>query len=225
MSTGRSASSIRAPRRIAVFVTIALHACALAGLASYEPARTALFAAMPIMVDWIVPPRPEPARSEPQVEPPKPRPIARRAARVPESLPLLAAPAEPPSVAPVVAPAVAPVAPVVAPPPATVAPAAPSEPPAALTQPVFNADYLDNPAPAYPVLSRRMGEQGRVTLRVLVSAAGTADEVRIHGSSGFERLDEAARDTVRRWKFVPAKRGAEPVSAWVLIPISFRLEG
>ena len=38
------------------------------------------------------------------------------------------------------------------------------------------------------------------------------------------RLDDAARATVLRWKFVPARRGSEPVPAWVLIPISFRLE-
>ncbi len=109
--------------------------------------------------------------------------------------------------------------------PAPVEVAAPPAPPAPPTQPIFNADYLDNPAPAYPALSRRLGEQGRLTLRVLVNARGTADEVQVRTPSGFARLDEAARETVRRWRFVPAKLGAEPVPAWVLIPISFRLEG
>jgi protein TonB len=90
---------------------------------------------------------------------------------------------------------------------------------------VFNAHYLENPQPAYPGLSRRLHEQGRVTLRVLVSASGTAQEVQVRTSSGFPRLDDAALQTVRNWKFVPAKRGAEAVSAWVLIPISFKLEG
>jgi protein TonB len=94
-----------------------------------------------------------------------------------------------------------------------------------VTQPIFNADYLENPSPPYPAVSRRNGEQGRVILRVLVNARGTADEVQVRTSSGSERLDESARQTVRLWKFVPAKRGSEPVQAWVLIPISFRLEG
>ena len=76
-----------------------------------------------------------------------------------------------------------------------------------------------------PPVARRNGEQGRVILRVLVNPNGTADDVQVRTSSGFTRLDDSARDTVRRWKFVPAKRGAEPVPAWVLIPISFRLEG
>ena len=62
-------------------------------------------------------------------------------------------------------------------------------------------------------------------LRVLVSPNGKADEVQVRTSSGVMRLDEAAQETVRRWKFVPAKRGNEAVSAWVLIPISFKLEG
>jgi periplasmic protein TonB len=48
--------------------------------------------------------------------------------------------------------------------------------------------------------------------------------VQVRSSSGSTRLDEAARETVKRWKFVPARRGSEPVPAWVLIPISFRLE-
>ena len=132
-----------------------------------------------------------------------------------EPLPVLAAPAEAPS--PISAPP---------PPPAPPALAEVSAPPAPLTvtQPIFNADYLNNPAPLYPTLSRRYGEQGKVVLRVLVNARGTADEVQIFTSSGFRRLDEAALEAVRRWKFVPAKRGAEAVQAWVRIPIPFILE-
>ncbi|MGH8739945.1 MAG: energy transducer TonB, partial [Burkholderiales bacterium] len=78
---------------------------------------------------------------------------------------------------------------------------------------------------AYPARSRRIGEQGRVILRVLVSPRGLADEVQVRTSSGHARLDEAARTTVSRWRFVPANRGSQPVAAWVLIPVSFRLEG
>jgi len=204
-------------------VTIALHALLVLGLLSYEPARQALLAAAPIMVDLIVPPRfeqpkLEPLKPQPPAEVPKPRPMAKKPVERPVAPQIIAAPAEAPS--PVV---VAPPAPAPAPPgPADAAPAGGGS--GGLTQPIFNADYLDNPAPMYPGLSRRQGEQGRVILRVLVNAAGSADEVQIRTSSGFPRLDESARDTVRRWRFVSAKRGAEPVAAWVLIPISFRLE-
>ncbi|HEY8069685.1 MAG TPA: TonB family protein [Burkholderiales bacterium] len=199
--------------RIGLAVTLALHALAAAALLSYEPARKALLAAAPIMVELIVPPKIEPPKPQPPAELPKPKPVARAIERPIEPLPVITAPAEAPS--PVVAP----------PPPPPVVVAAPPAPPAPLTQPIFNADYLDNPAPAYPPLSRRMREEGRVILRVLVSVRGTADEVQVRTTSGSARLDEAARGTVRTWKFVPAKRGADPVAAWVLIPISFRLEG
>ena len=70
-----------------------------------------------------------------------------------------------------------------------------------------------------------MREEGRVVLRVLVNARGAADEVQVSNSSGHLRLDDSARETVKRWRFVPAKRGAEAVPAWVLVPVSFQLEG
>ena len=94
----------------------------------------------------------------------------------------------------------------------------------AWSQARFDADYLHNPPPPYPPLSRRTGEEGKVILRVHVSAAGAAEHVEIRTSSGSARLDESAQRTVRQWKFVPAKRGGVPVESWVLVPIHFRLE-
>ncbi|MCE1181439.1 MAG: energy transducer TonB [Rhodocyclales bacterium] len=93
-----------------------------------------------------------------------------------------------------------------------------------LTQARFDAAYLNNPAPAYPPLSRKQGEQGLVILRVLVNPQGQAENLEIKTSSGSTRLDEAALRTVRNWKFVPAKRGENPVQSWVLVPINFKLE-
>ncbi len=98
---------------------------------------------------------------------------------------------------------------------------APAEP---VSQARFDADYLKNPAPAYPPLSRRMGEEGKVVLRVSVNAQGSADSVEIRTSSGSQRLDESALNTVRNWKFIPAKRGNTAVQSWVLVPINFKLE-
>lgn len=93
----------------------------------------------------------------------------------------------------------------------------------AVTPPSSDAAHLANPAPAYPSVSRRLGEEGRVILRVYVLADGTAGEVQVRTSSGFDRLDQAAADAVKRWKFVPARRGSEPVAAWYLQPINFSL--
>ena len=94
---------------------------------------------------------------------------------------------------------------------------------ASQTEPSFSADYLNNPAPVYPPLARRMGEQGKVLLRVFVEPDGLPGEVLVRTSSGSARLDQAAVDTVRRWKFVGARRGVEPIGAWVVVPINFTL--
>lgn len=89
--------------------------------------------------------------------------------------------------------------------------------------PEYSADYLENPAPIYPKISTRMGEEGRVMLHVLVSKEGLAIQIDVKFSSGFERLDRAAQTAVQKWKFIPAKRGDESIEGWVNIPINFRL--
>lgn len=94
-----------------------------------------------------------------------------------------------------------------------------------IEQPRFNANYLDNPAPSYPAVSRRLREEGRVLLRVRVDANGTPSQITLHQSSGFDRLDVRAAETVKRWKFVPARQGGTPVAAWVIVPIQFSLKG
>jgi periplasmic protein TonB len=115
----------------------------------------------------------------------------------------------------------APLAPVTASAPA---PAVAKPAPQPLVPPNFNASYLQNPAPAYPPVARRMGQQGKVMLRVMVNAAGAADKIEIRSSSGSSLLDDAALDAVKRWRFVPARQGDQAVNAWVLVPITFALE-
>ena len=114
----------------------------------------------------------------------------------------------------------APAAPVAAPPDSQ--PSVPAEVP--VTQARFDADTLRNPPPPYPPLARRMGEEGKVILRVNVSPQGLAESVEIKTSSGSQRLDDAAVNAVKRWKFIPAKRGDTPVQSRVLVPIIFKLE-
>lgn len=106
--------------------------------------------------------------------------------------------------------------------PAEAVPAAPTPGPSGAAR--FEADYLHNPKPVYPLASRRLGEEGRVLLRVRVSAHGLPAEVDIRQSSGFPRLDEAARAAVLRWRFVPARQGTEAVEASVLVPLQFTLD-
>ena len=90
--------------------------------------------------------------------------------------------------------------------------------------PSTNADYLNNPRPPYPPLSKRLGEQGRVVVRVFIEADGTASRAEVRQSSGFERLDQTAVQTVLRWRYVPGKRAGVPEAMWFNVPINFVLE-
>jgi protein TonB len=96
--------------------------------------------------------------------------------------------------------------------------------PAPIVAARYNAAYLNNPEPKYPPMSRRLGEEGKVLLRVRVTAEGLAAAVELEKSSNFERLDEAAKQAVARWRFVPARRGDEAIEASVIVPIVFRLD-
>ncbi len=81
--------------------------------------------------------------------------------------------------------------------------------------------------PSYPPASRRAGEEGTVRLKVLVDEKGRPKDVAIATSSGFARLDQAAIEAVRKWRFkwrfVAATDGATPISAWTQVAITFRL--
>ena len=76
----------------------------------------------------------------------------------------------------------------------------------------------------YPPASKRLGEQGKVVVRVLIGADGTAQQAEIRQSSGYERLDRAALNTVLKWRYVPGKRAGVPEAMWFNVPINFVLE-
>ncbi|MFF7710893.1 TonB family protein [Pseudomonas sp. NPDC007930] len=113
-------------------------------------------------------------------------------------------------------------APAPAPPKAEAPPPAPAAP-APVTPPQATAGYLKNPAPEYPPLAQRRGWEGTVLLRVRVLANGSPGEIQVQQSAGREQLDQAALAAVRRWSFVPAKQGGQPVEGWVTVPIDFKI--
>lgn len=92
------------------------------------------------------------------------------------------------------------------------------------TQPDYKASYLNNPPPSYPAIARRNGVQGRVVLNVEVLANGSSGKVTVQSSSGYAMLDNAALQTVKTWRFVPARHGGLVVDKWFLIPIQFSLK-
>jgi protein TonB len=105
------------------------------------------------------------------------------------------------------------------------APAAPVPPAAVRVElPSSSADYLNNPKPAYPRLSKTLNEQGTVVVRAFIEANGTASKAEIRSSSGYERLDQTALQTVLKWRYVPGKRAGVPEAMWFNIPINFVLD-
>jgi protein TonB len=167
---------------------------------------------------------PESAPPRPEMVRPKPLPQTARARPAPAqpAMPVLtAAPDGPVSASSF---QVAPQASAPAPAAILTPAAAPAAPPVPVTAARFDADYLQNPPPAYPAMARRLREEGRVLLLVRVSPQGHAESVQVRQSSGFERLDEAALAAVRQWRFVAARRGDEAIAASVLVPLVFRTE-
>ncbi|MDC7709232.1 energy transducer TonB [Vogesella indigofera] len=100
---------------------------------------------------------------------------------------------------------------------------APPAPPAPVIPPTHIGGHLGNPRPVYPPLSIELGEAGAVGLRVAVSADGRAQEVSIARSSGFPRLDRAALQAVRNWRFRPATRGNEAIPYTYVFNVDFDL--
>ena len=187
-----------------------------------------------VMAQLIDPPAPKaepapPAPTAPSVPQKKVTPpvqkksVPKAKAPAPQQVqPLAVAEAAPTAELPIAAVSAAPSAPVESAP----SPPTSSGPPAppAVQLPSSNADYLQNPKPAYPPLSKRLGEQGKVVVRVLIGADGAAQKAEVRQSSGFERLDQAALNTVLKWRYVPGKRGGVAEDMWFNVPINFVLE-
>lgn len=88
---------------------------------------------------------------------------------------------------------------------------------------ISTVEYIREPSPRYPPQSRKLREQGLVMLKVLIDENGQACSVEIESSSGYARLDHAAREAVTRAAFRPYVEDGEPRRALVLIPIEFYL--
>lgn len=80
--------------------------------------------------------------------------------------------------------------------------------------------------PHYPLVSRRLSEQGSVVLRFLVAPDGSVQKGMVSTSSGYERLDQAALDSLSQCRFNPATIDGKvnPESAWALVRYTWKLE-
>jgi protein TonB len=212
---------------------VLFHAAALWAL-QHGLSRRPMPVVVPVAIvsEIVTPPRPQvetppPPRPQPAPAPPVRQPIVQkvRPAPPPAPRPVAAPQVRPAPEAPVGVSAPQPPAPPIAAPVAPAPKAEPSPPaPPKVELPTSEADYLQNPKPAYPPISKRLGEQGRVIVRVFIGADGVAQQAEIRQSSGHDRLDQAARTTALRWRYVPGKRGGVPEAMWVNVPINFVLE-
>lgn len=193
-------------------------------------------AATPIVLDLVVSSPPRPASATP---PP------RRATAAPSARPVIrpviasSAPAGDPAPSERLLPAAAsaPVPTLADPRPeahapaaetAAIAPAAPApargQPPTPREVSIRSVEYLTVPVLHYPVASRRMQEEGRVDVRVLVDATGAPRQMQIVRPSGYPRLDDAALAAVRATRFKPYSENGTAMPFWVVMPLIFELE-
>jgi periplasmic protein TonB len=183
-----------------------------------------------LLSELVTPPAPtvEPPAAAPPAKPsepvkqPAPRKVERavpapKPAAVPDTQPAPEAPTGVVMAQSPAPPATAPVAP-------GPAPQAPAAAPARVELPSSDASYLQNPAPSYPPLSKRLGEQGKVVVRVLIGADGTPQKSELKQSSGYDRLDQSALAYVMKCRYVPGKVGGVPQAMWYEAPVSFVLE-
>jgi periplasmic protein TonB len=202
-----------------IAVVVALHAAL--GYAFINGTMHRLVDRLPevVNVTFVAPPPPPPPAAQPKtVE------VAQKVPSIaPPPLPMLPVVIEntitpPPSHARVAEPAPAPV---VAAAPVQSAPAAPAAP--AGPRVISAVEYIRAPQPVYPSVSRRMGEQGVVTLRVLVNEKGYAEQASVQKSSGFSNLDEAGRAAVMRALFKPYVEDGKAQPVYVVVPINFQM--
>lgn len=193
-------------RRIFVASVIgAVHAAVLYVLATLGPRLETIAAVVPVTVRFIAESAPQP-----QLQPPQVRLITPTINTQTPDLPLIELPIAAPSDRAITLPA-----------PPRSAPA----PPADRSAPklVAAVEYLREPSPRYPPQSRKLREQGLVVLRVVIDERGVACDIDIESSSGYSRLDHAAKDAVARAAFRPYVEDGTPRRALVLIPIEFAL--
>ncbi|MEY4495462.1 MAG: hypothetical protein RL744_526 [Pseudomonadota bacterium] len=95
---------------------------------------------------------------------------------------------------------------------------------APVSMPNSDASELNNPKPPYPAISKKLREQGLVLLKACIGANGSLDSLDLKQGSGFSRLDQVALQTVKQWKFIPAKKGGTPIPMCYELPVKFILE-
>ena len=88
----------------------------------------------------------------------------------------------------------------------------------------FKIGSHDNPHPEYPLIARKKGWEGRVIIHADIDNTGKVTYIKILESSGYEALDSVSLNTLKNWKFTPAKFGNKFIEDSVTIPVNFLLK-
>lgn len=205
--------------RGALIAVGALH-CAAIGAALYAKpdATRALVERLQVVEVKLEPPAPPDEPPKPEQAPP-PDAVLPPMVKPPLQLTPVATPAEVVKVMPPPAPP----APAPSPSPAPVS--APPAPPSVVSEGDIGTRMIAGKPPRYPTESRRKREQGTVVLALMLGLDGSVESIAISRSSGFARLDDAARDAVRRWRWAPTIRNGAPVLVRGVVEIPFVLQG
>ena len=205
---------------------VAFHVLALWALQS-GLMRRAMEIIVPVemLSEFIEPPQPKPAPPVPPAPVKQPVVKTKEPTRPPTPQPLAIADPTPTPNAPTGVTTPQPPAPPVATPVAVAPPAPPVAPPAPpkVELPSSDADYLQNPKPVYPTISKRLGEQGQVIHNVVISVDGRPVSATLVKSSGFSRLDQAAYKAVMGWRYIPGKRNGVVTEMSYNVPVTWNL--
>jgi len=211
----------RKPTRlwVSLGVVVALHVLLLWAISSGLATKFVKIAKAPVQAmlleeiqPVLPPPPPPPVQPPPKTLPPPPAyvPPAVVPVNTPPPVNAIAAvsskpqPEAPPAPAPVVA--------------------APPSPPAPVARTAAVISAANCEKPEYPSASRRFEEEGTVTLKFLVGADGKVKESAVEKSSGFKRLDEAARQGLAKCQFKPGTENGHAVEGWAGIKYTWKLE-
>lgn len=101
--------------------------------------------------------------------------------------------------------------------------ATPPAPPGIIEGADLSARMVSGKPPRYPIESRRKKEQGTVVLSLILGPDGQVASISVSRSSGFARLDDAALDAVRKWRWEPMIRSGQAVMVKGIVEIPFVL--
>ena len=211
--SGDRYGSTRKPNLPVIIGIVAIHVLLIGALIQVRN-HVARMEEAKLTVVNLSPPPPPPAAEAPPPPPSKPAIVA--------PPPIVQTPASPVQVATTPDPT-----PVIAPAPSAPTPPAPPAPPVAMAAPSvvqagdLGAQMVSGKPPRYPIDSRRKREQGTVLLALIVGTDGGVESIGIARSSGFSRLDDAARDAVKHWRWRPILRDGQAVRVKGVVEIPF----